>query len=231
MDHSQQAAERTAMDKTIYITMDMDWANDDVLADSVSLAEQLNIPVCLFVTNDTPMLRILRQHPLYTLGIHPNFLPQLNGQTTKSYRETMSEMLRIEKKKKIIRCHALPFLPAFRSGPSGISADSSACRFSMKTMPGHWNRVTPLRNSIFLIPVTNSVSSTFTRSIFISIRKTWSATTGRNPITTNLRNWLPMSIMGKTSEPGIFCCESSSWQMRTTSASERSKNYGIDPLI
>ena len=43
MDHSQQAAERKAMNKTIYITMDMDWANDDVLADSVSLAEQLNI--------------------------------------------------------------------------------------------------------------------------------------------------------------------------------------------
>ena len=107
MDHSQQAAERMAMNKTIYITMDMDWANDDVLADSVSLAEQLKIPVCLFVTNDTPMLQILRQHPLFTLGIHPNFLPQLNGQTTKSYRDTIAEMLKIVPEAKIIRCHAL----------------------------------------------------------------------------------------------------------------------------
>ena len=95
------------MKKTIFITMDMDWANDDVLADTVTLVEKLDIPVCLFVTNNTPMLGMLRYHPLFTLGIHPNFLPQLNGKSGKSYRETLEEMHELVPEAKIIRCHAL----------------------------------------------------------------------------------------------------------------------------
>jgi hypothetical protein len=87
--------------------MDMDWANDGVLADTIALAERLDVPVCMFVTHNTPMLTVLRAHPLFTLGIHPNFLPQLNGQTTKTYRETIEEMLAFVPEAKIIRCHAL----------------------------------------------------------------------------------------------------------------------------
>ena len=113
------------MGKTVYITMDMDWANDGVLADTVSLAEQLNIPVCLFVTNDTPMLKTLREHPLFTLGIHPNFLPQLSGQTDKSYQQTLEELLAIVPEAKVMRCHALvdatPILIAAKK--LGIRAD------------------------------------------------------------------------------------------------------------
>lgn len=95
------------MDKTIYITMDMDWACDGVLADTISLADHLDIPVCLFVTHDTPMLAELRGDPHFTLGIHPNFLPQLNGQTPVPYRETIEKLLAIVPEAEIIRCHAL----------------------------------------------------------------------------------------------------------------------------
>ena len=84
-DWKQQATgNRQPTTNTAYITMDMDWANDGVLADTIALVESLDIPVCLFVTHDTPLLQKLREHPLFTLGIHPNFLPQLNGQTTKT---------------------------------------------------------------------------------------------------------------------------------------------------
>ena len=105
--------------------MDMDWANDGVLQDTVSLVEELDIPVCFFVTNDTPMLETLRHHPLFTLGIHPNFLPQLNGQTTKSYQETLAEMKALVPEAKVIRCHALvdatPILVAAKD--MGFKAD------------------------------------------------------------------------------------------------------------
>ena len=113
------------MNKTAYITMDMDWANDGVLADTVTLAEKLDLPVCLFVTHDTPMLGKLREHPLFTLGIHPNFLPQLNGQTAKSFRETIEELHALVPEAKVIRCHALadatPILTAARG--MGFAAD------------------------------------------------------------------------------------------------------------
>ncbi len=95
------------MNRSVYVTMDMDWANDGVLADTVTLAEKLNIPVMLFVTHDTPMLSKLRAHPLFDLGIHPNFLPQLNGQAVKSFQETLREMLELVPEAKVVRCHAL----------------------------------------------------------------------------------------------------------------------------
>ena len=95
------------MNKTIYITMDMDWANDGVLADTITLVNRLDIPVCMFVTHDTPMLTELRKNPHFTLGIHPNFLPHLNGQTGKTFRDTIEEMLLFVPEAKVIRCHAL----------------------------------------------------------------------------------------------------------------------------
>ena len=95
------------MDKSVYITMDMDWANDGVIADTITLVETLEIPVCFFVTNQTPMLEKLRSHPLFTLGIHPNFLPQLNGQTEKYFAETLKEMHELVPEARVIRCHAL----------------------------------------------------------------------------------------------------------------------------
>ena len=105
--------------------MDMDWANDDVLKDTIALTEYLNIPVCMFVTHDTPILKELREHPLFTLGIHPNFLPQLNGQTSKTYQETLEELLAVVPEAKVMRCHALvdatPILVTAKN--SGIRAD------------------------------------------------------------------------------------------------------------
>lgn len=113
------------MNKSVYVTMDMDWANDGVLADTIALVEKLDLPVCFFVTNDTPLLAKLRSHPLFTLGIHPNFLPQMNGQTAKNYRETLEEMTALVPETKVIRCHALvdatPILVAVRE--MGFEAD------------------------------------------------------------------------------------------------------------
>ncbi len=89
------------------VTMDMDWACDDVLADTIDLVDSLNIPVTMFVTHDTPMLYRLREDPLFTLGIHPNFLPHLGGCSAKSYRETIEDLMKIVPEAKVIRCHAI----------------------------------------------------------------------------------------------------------------------------
>ena len=113
------------MSKTVYITMDIDWADDGVLADTVELVNRLDIPVCMFVTHDTPMLTTFRKDLHFTLGIHPNFLPQLSGQTDKSYQQTLEELLVIVPEAKVMRCHALvdatPILIAAKK--MGIRAD------------------------------------------------------------------------------------------------------------
>ena len=95
--------------KTIYITMDMDWANDGVLADTIALVDSLNIPVCMFVTHDTPMLSKLREDPLFALGVHPNFLPLLNaaGRPEQRFSDILEEMAALVPEAEAIRCHAL----------------------------------------------------------------------------------------------------------------------------
>lgn len=62
------------LSKTIYLTMDTDWAGDDVLSDSLTLIDELQVPVTIFITHETKLLETMRDHPLIRLGIHPNFL-------------------------------------------------------------------------------------------------------------------------------------------------------------
>ncbi len=95
------------MSGSIYVTMDMDWANDGVLAEIIALIDALDIPVCMFVTHETPALADLRHDPHFTLGVHPNFLPQMNGQTAKTYRDSLGEMCQLVPEARVIRCHAL----------------------------------------------------------------------------------------------------------------------------
>lgn len=107
------------------VTMDMDWACDGVLADTMDLVDSLGIPVTMFVTHDTPMLQRLREDPLFTLGIHPNFLPHLCGQSGKSFRETIEDLMKIVPEAKVVRCHAIidatPILTAAKE--LGFEAD------------------------------------------------------------------------------------------------------------
>lgn len=62
-----------------YLSIDIDWAHDDVLADTIDLVEEYRVPVTWFVTHDTPLLARLRSHPDFELGIHPNFNFLLSG--------------------------------------------------------------------------------------------------------------------------------------------------------
>jgi len=57
----------------VFITMDLDWACDDVLNDTIDLVERYDVAVTWFVTHDTPVLERLRENPKFELGLHPNF--------------------------------------------------------------------------------------------------------------------------------------------------------------
>jgi len=57
----------------IFLTFDIDWAHDDVLADSIDLVEQAGVCATWFVTHETLLLKRLRQNPNFELSIHPNF--------------------------------------------------------------------------------------------------------------------------------------------------------------
>lgn len=94
--------------KKAYITMDTDWASDEVLAFALDWFETEAIPVTVFVTNDTPLLARMRSNPLFRLGIHPNFYPLLNAKPDRGdYRETIAALKKLVPEAVVARSHGL----------------------------------------------------------------------------------------------------------------------------
>ncbi|CUI28924.1 polysaccharide deacetylase WbmS family protein [Achromobacter dolens] len=63
----------------IFLTFDIDWAEDFVLADCISLLERASLPATWFITHETPLLDRLGGNPNFEIALHPNFNPLFNG--------------------------------------------------------------------------------------------------------------------------------------------------------
>lgn len=59
----------------VHLTFDLDWACDEVIAHTLNILEEEDVPATLFVTHDTPLLKRMRANPKLELGAHPNFIP------------------------------------------------------------------------------------------------------------------------------------------------------------
>lgn len=89
------------------LSIDIDWAHDIVLADTIDLIEQAGVKACFFVTHDTPLLERLRANPLFELGLHPNFDPLLKGEAGHSARDILMDLARLVPDAKVLRSHAM----------------------------------------------------------------------------------------------------------------------------
>lgn len=109
----------------IYLTMDIDWASDEVLDNALDLFQELQMPVTIFVTHDTPLLSRMRQDPLIRLGIHPNFYPQLQNRAEEDYLAVIQKLHALVPEAVSARSHGLvdatPLLLAFKN--VGITRD------------------------------------------------------------------------------------------------------------
>jgi hypothetical protein len=63
----------------VFLTMDTDWSNDDVLSYVLDMLEEKNIKATIFLTHDTSLITRIRKNPDIELGIHPNFNFLLEG--------------------------------------------------------------------------------------------------------------------------------------------------------
>lgn len=90
----------------IVLTFDIDWACDDVLADSIELVETSGAPATWFVTHDTPLLDRLRDNKKFELGIHPNLNPLLDGKGGGA-ELIIDEILKIVPEAKSVRTHSM----------------------------------------------------------------------------------------------------------------------------
>jgi hypothetical protein len=91
-----------------YLSIDIDWAHDDVLADTIDLVEEYRVPVTWFVTHDTPLLARLRSRPDFELGIHPNFnfLLSGDGRAGRDAAEVLDRLMAIVPEAKSVRSHS-----------------------------------------------------------------------------------------------------------------------------
>lgn len=89
------------------LSIDIDWAHDAVLEDTIDLIERAAIKACFFVTHDTPLLARLRANPLFELGLHPNFDPLLSGEALRSARDIVMDLARVVPEAKVLRSHAM----------------------------------------------------------------------------------------------------------------------------
>ncbi len=108
----------TNFTKTAYITLDIDWACDEVIADTLDLLDSLVLPATIFITHDTPLLERMRRNPRIVLGIHPNFCPLLQGRSAHpDYHAVIHELKALVPEATCARSHALvdasPILVAF----------------------------------------------------------------------------------------------------------------------
>lgn len=91
-----------------YLSIDIDWAHDDVLADTIDLFDEYRVPVTWFVTHDTPLLERLRSHRHFELGIHPNFnfLLSGDGRAGRDAAEVVDRLMAIVPEAKSVRSHS-----------------------------------------------------------------------------------------------------------------------------
>lgn len=97
------------MNNEIFLTFDMDWANDSVLRYFHSMICELGIRGTLYTTHHTPMLEEIRANNLLELGIHPNFNKLLENTDTKTanIQTKIKELLEIVPEAVSVRSHSL----------------------------------------------------------------------------------------------------------------------------
>ncbi len=97
------------MNNEIFLTFDMDWANDFVLRHFHNMIRELGICGTLFTTHITPVLNEIRTDSLLELGIHPNFnkLLENTDDKTANIQTKINDLLKIVPEAVSVRSHSL----------------------------------------------------------------------------------------------------------------------------
>ncbi|MGB4101377.1 MAG: hypothetical protein WBK91_05675 [Alphaproteobacteria bacterium] len=92
-----------------FLTFDIDWAHDAVLANVIDLVTDAGVAATWFVTHATPLLARLRANPLFELGVHPNFNPLLVGEggADNNAAGILEQICQIVPEARAVRSHSL----------------------------------------------------------------------------------------------------------------------------
>ena len=93
----------------VFLTLDIDWAHDDVIENTIDLLENADAKATWFVTHKTKVIDRLRENPNFELGIHPNFnfLLELNDNNGHSGENVVDRVLELVPEATSVRSHSL----------------------------------------------------------------------------------------------------------------------------
>lgn len=139
----------------LFLTLDFDWAEDEIINDTIDLVEKADVEATWFVTHNTSTIDRLRRNPKFDVGIHPNFNHLLagNSQNGRDIKEVISRLLEVVPDAKCLRSHSLctstrllQLMPEF-----GLTHESNLYLPPESLMPGKpfriWNGVIRIPHS------------------------------------------------------------------------------------
>ncbi len=87
-------------------TCDIDWAPEEVIADTLNIFEIFGVKCTMFSTHHS--LELTKSNrKLFEIGIHPNFHPLLRGNSKNSYEDILDEILDIHPEAVGVRTHTM----------------------------------------------------------------------------------------------------------------------------
>ncbi len=112
------------MSKRIFLTMDLDWASEDVIDEALPSFNEFALPLTVFQTHFSPNVQVRAKSYPTELEWHPNFL---KGSSQGPSTEAIESFLQnLPSERKIVRCHLYyepKDFPLFLN-KNGISATS-----------------------------------------------------------------------------------------------------------
>ena len=86
-------------------SIDIDWAPEEVIIDTLSLFEKYGVKCTIFSTHNSYAV-IKSNRKLFEVAIHPNFNPFLTG-TDKQVDDVIDELIELHPDAKGVRSHSL----------------------------------------------------------------------------------------------------------------------------
>jgi len=91
-----------------FLTIDVDWATDEVIADTLDLIASSGVAATWFVTHPTPVIDRIRATPRQEIAIHPNFNELLNGHPASTSADAiLKSLLRVVPESRSVRSHSM----------------------------------------------------------------------------------------------------------------------------
>lgn len=121
-------SDKSTWENSVFLTFDIDWAHDDVVADTLDVVESFGIKATWFYTHKSKMIDVLKELG-HEVGIHPNFNLCLGCKSDKTSLEIIQECCNFVASPFSSRSHSLVYGSPIAQDlfVSGVKLSSNFC--------------------------------------------------------------------------------------------------------